>query len=144
MQLIKYPRRQDWEKLFKAYAGNQSIDLAIYADETASPSEIAEAILVATQNGRQVFFITSHNLFVDALLDEIDKRLIGSTQKPPAIGVLNRSVCFLVKDEKVSVDMLKMIRPEKINLYSSNSDRLSAALQDSGVVINADNIDNIE
>jgi histidinol dehydrogenase len=142
MHLIKYPRRQDWERLFISGEHRVSSDLGIYADETANPSEIVEVIFQAVQNQHRVVFVSSHSLLIEALLDEIDKGLINIAEKQTHIISLNASIFLLMRNEQVSIELLKVIRPKKVFIFCADRDRLVNQLGFNPVA-NANNLDNI-
>jgi histidinol dehydrogenase len=141
MRLIKYPRRQEWEKLFQI--GETSTELGIYADETANPPDVSTVIFRAAQNGQRVVFTSSHSLIIEALLDEIDKGLINIAEKQATVRVLNLSNFVLMRNEDVSIDLLKAIQPKKVLMFCTNANLLAGRFKPSTFVANANNIDNI-
>jgi histidinol dehydrogenase len=111
-------------------------ELAVFADETASPAFVAADLLSQAEHGvdSQVLLVTDHQLIIDEVLKELDKQIVQLPRKIIAIRVLEKSKIILVKNEKEAMALLNEYAPEHLILACTDADALSEKVVNAGSV----------
>jgi histidinol dehydrogenase len=111
-------------------------EVAVYADETASPSFIAADLLSQAEHGidSQVLLITHHSLLIDEVIKELDRQIINIPRKNIALKALDNSKFILVKNEMEAVKLLNEYAPEHLILSCSNADDVAKNITNAGSV----------
>jgi histidinol dehydrogenase len=111
-------------------------EVAVYADETASPSFIAADLLSQAEHGidSQVLLITHHSLLIDEVIKELDNQIVKLPRKNIALRALENSKIILVKTETEALDLLNEYAPEHLVLSCSNADDVAKSITNAGSV----------
>ncbi len=111
-------------------------EVAVFADETATPQFIAADLLSQAEHGTdsQVMLVSDSRQMIDNVEIELGKQLENLPRKEFATKALENSKYILVRNEKEAIDLLNDYAPEHLILSCKDPEELA------GKVINAGSV----
>ena len=111
-------------------------ELAVYADETATPAFVAADLLSQAEHGTdsQVVLVSTDPKMIADILAEVKKQTALLPRKEIAAKSLAKSHAILVRNEQDALDLLNAYAPEHLILNCANAKNLSSGVQHAGSV----------
>jgi len=111
-------------------------EVAVYADETASPEFVAADLLSQAEHGAdsQVVLVSPSGSFVERVLVEVERQVALLPRAEIARKALANSRAFVVKDSDQAMELLNEYAPEHLILSCEDAGRLA------GIVVNAGSV----
>jgi histidinol dehydrogenase len=111
-------------------------ELAIYADETATPAFVAADLLSQCEHGpdSQVILVTGSRKIAEAVIRETGLQLSVLPRKDIARKALENSRFFLVHDGEEAMELLNAYAPEHLILACEDAEGRAAGVQQAGSV----------
>lgn len=111
-------------------------EVAVYADESASPAFVAADLLSQAEHGvdSQVVLVVSQQSLVGSVQNELQKQLAQLPRKELAAQALEHSKIIVVKDETEAIDLLNEYAAEHLILACNNALALAGRVVNAGSV----------
>ena len=111
-------------------------EVAVLADDTANPSYVASDLLSQAEHGTdsQSILITTSEVLINAVKDEVEKQLQELTRKDITEKSLSHSKLILVKDMDEAMDMVNEYAPEHLIIETKDYMQLAEKVVNAGSV----------
>lgn len=111
-------------------------EVAVLADETATPAFVASDLLSQAEHGAdsQVILVSTSLSVIKAVIDELQTQLKVLPRKSIAEQALNNSKAILVKDIKTGVDLINEYAPEHLILSCQNEHKICDLILNAGSI----------
>jgi histidinol dehydrogenase len=111
-------------------------EVAVYADETAYPAFAAADLLSQAEHGAdsQVILVSSSDRMVTSILAEVEKQVAILPRAVIARKALDNSRAFLVRDDRMAMELLNEYAPEHLILSCEHADELAEQVINAGSV----------
>jgi histidinol dehydrogenase len=111
-------------------------EVAVYADETASPAFVAADLLSQAEHGRdsQVVLVSTSADIVHRMVKEVERQVELLPRAEIARCALSNSRAFVVRDEEQAMALLNEYAPEHLILACREPERLAGAVVNAGSV----------
>jgi histidinol dehydrogenase len=111
-------------------------EVAIIADNTAIPEFVASDLLSQAEHGpdSQVLLVTTDAKLIDAVKNEIDKRLERLPRKDHAKRSLENSRAILMKTLAEAMEFINEYAPEHLIIMTEDADELAEQVVNAGSV----------
>jgi histidinol dehydrogenase len=111
-------------------------EVAVYADETASPAFVAADLLSQAEHGRdsQVVLVSTSADIVHRMVKEVERQVELLPRAEIASCALSNSRAFVVRDEEQAMALLNEYAPEHLILACREPERLAGAVVNAGSV----------
>jgi len=111
-------------------------EVAVYADETASPEFVAADLLSQAEHGAdsQVVLVSPSGAIVERVLVEVERQVALLPRSEIARKALANSRAFVVKDSGQAVELLNEYAPEHLILSCEGAERLAGSVVNAGSV----------
>ncbi|HVU95863.1 MAG TPA: histidinol dehydrogenase [Puia sp.] len=111
-------------------------EVAVYADETASPDFVAADLLSQAEHGAdsQVVLVSPSGSLVERVLVEVERQAALLPRAEMARKALANSRAFVVKDSDQAMELLNEYAPEHLILSCDDAGRLAGSVVNAGSV----------
>jgi histidinol dehydrogenase len=111
-------------------------EVAVFADETATPAYIAADLLSQAEHGpdSQVVLVTTSEAIVKATTEALQLQLIKLDRQAIAQRALENSKILLVNDDTTAMSILNYYAPEHLILACANAESLAQKVLNAGSV----------
>ena len=111
-------------------------EIAIIADDTASPEFVASDLLSQAEHGvdSQVILISTSEKFLGKVEKELDLQLEMLPRKAIAVKALENSKFILLKDDDTMVGIMNEYAPEHLIIATSNYNEIAERIVNAGSV----------
>jgi histidinol dehydrogenase len=111
-------------------------ELAVYADETASPAFVAADLLSQCEHGAdsQVILVTTDSGMAEAVLRETERQLDALPRKEIARRALGNSRAIILPGPEQAMELLNVYAPEHLILACKDAGLLAEQVQNAGSV----------
>jgi histidinol dehydrogenase len=111
-------------------------ELAVYADDSASPTFVAADLLSQCEHGAdsQVILVCSHLDFAKKVNESLASQVEKIPRKSIALQSLGNSKIIILSDRTVTMDLLNEYAPEHLILVCREADTLAEKVRNAGSV----------
>lgn len=111
-------------------------EVCVIADETSNPVFVAADLLSQAEHGvdSQVFLISTSEVMIEKVKDEVEKQLEQLPRKEMAAKSLDNSKLVLVKDYDEAIELSNTYAPEHLIIATRNYDELAEKVVNAGSV----------
>jgi histidinol dehydrogenase len=111
-------------------------ELAVYADDTASPAYVAADLLSQCEHGSdsQVILVTESRDFAEKVNRSLEEQIKKLSRKSIALRSLENSKIILMADRRVAMEYLNAYAPEHLILACADAEKMADNVRNAGSV----------